>query len=129
MQQEQKKLTESIWFWVYLFSTAGLISLVVLQGKFDTRQDLEEINFRARMQTYTGESDLVDQQTTTAANSDEVQDPADQQIVTLTPLYILFGLIFAVSWIILWKQRILARPDSTESSGKPPVKPPLSTEP
>ena len=76
------------------------------------------------MQTYTGESDLVDQQTATVANSDELQNPAGQQIVTLTPLYILFGLIFAVSWVILWKQRILARPDSKE----PPVKPPLSTE-
>ena len=41
VQPERKKLTESIWFWIYLFSTAGLIGLVILQGKFDARQDLE----------------------------------------------------------------------------------------
>jgi len=131
VQQEQKKLTESIWFWIYLFSTAGLISLVVLQGKFDTRQDLEEVNFRARMQTYTGEPDIVNQQTTAGTRPDELQNlqnPGDQQIVTLTPLYILFGLIFAISWIILWKQRILGRHAPTESSGKTNVKPPMSTE-
>ena len=40
VQPERKKLPESIWFWIYLFSTAGLIGLVILQGKVDTRQDL-----------------------------------------------------------------------------------------
>ena len=30
VQNQRKKLTESAWFWVYLFSTAGLIGLVIL---------------------------------------------------------------------------------------------------
>jgi|TARA_B100000519_G_scaffold185078_1_gene179949 hypothetical protein len=105
LQPERKKLTESIWFWIYLFSTAGLISLVILQGKFDTRQDLEEINFRARMQTYEDST----------ATSLAVKTPSNEQIVTLTPLYILFGLIFAVSWIVLWKQRILSKPSQSQT--------------
>ena len=110
MQPPQKKLTESAWFWVYLFSTAGLIGLVIMQGKFDTRQDLEEINFQARMHTYTGGTDTSEAQ----------QDPAEsEQIVTLTPLYIVFGLIFAISWAMIWKQRILNRPrDSQTSTGE-----------
>ena len=128
VQQEEKKLTESIWFWIYLFSTAGLISLVVIQGKFDTRQDLEEVNFRARMQTYTGEPEIVNKQTITDTNSDDLQNTGDQQIVTLTPLYILFGLIFAVSWVILWKQRILCRRTPVNTSGKTNFKTPISTE-
>ena len=105
LQPERKKLTESIWFWIYLFSTAGLISLVILQGKFDTRQDLEEINFRARMQTYEGST----------ATSLAAKTSSNEQIVTLTPLYILFGLIFAVSWIVLWKQRILSKPSRSQT--------------
>ncbi len=128
VQQEEKKLTESIWFWIYLFSTAGLISLVVIQGKFDTRQDLEEVNFRARMQTYTGEPEIVNKQTITDTNSEDLQNTGDQQIVTLTPLYILFGLIFAVSWFILWKQRILGRRTPVDTSGKTNFKTPISTE-
>ena len=104
MQPERKRLTESIWFWIYLFSTAGLISLVILQGKFDTRQDLEEINFRARMQTYEDST----------ANSLAAKTPSNEQIVTLTPLYILFGLIFAVSWIVHRKQRILTKPSRSQ---------------
>ena len=128
VQQEEKKLTESIWFWIYLFSTAGLISLVVIQGKFDTRQDLEEVNFRARMQTYTGEPEIVNKQTITDTNSEDLQNTGDQQIVTLTPLYIFFGLIFAVSWFILWKQRILGRRTPADTSGKTNFKTPISTE-
>jgi len=80
------------------------------------------------MQTYTGEPEIVNKQTITDTNSDDLQNTGDQQIVTLTPLYILFGLIFAVSWVILWKQRILGRHAPTESSGKTNVKPPVSTE-
>ena len=128
VQQEEKKLTESIWFWIYLFSTAGLISLVVIQGKFDTRQDLEEVNFRARMQTYTGEPEIVNKQSITDTNSDDLQNTGDQQIFTLTPLFILFGLIFAVSWVILWKQRILGRRTPVNTSGKTNFKTPISTE-
>ena len=120
VQSERKKLTESIWFWIYLFSTAGLIGLVILQGKFDTRQDLEEINFRARMQTY-GEGTATSFTTKTSPN---------EQIVTLTPLYILFGLTFTVSWIALWKQRILRKPSRTSSENitRHHHDPPLSEE-
>ncbi len=120
VQSERKKLTESIWFWIYLFSTAGLIGLVILQGKFDTRQDLEEINFRARMQTY-GEGTATSFTTKTSPN---------EQIVTLTPLYILFGLAFTVSWIALWKQRILRKPSQTSSENltRHHHDPPLSEE-
>jgi hypothetical protein len=62
------------------------------------------------MHTYTGGTDTSEAQ----------QDPAEsEQIVTLTPLYIVFGLIFAISWAMIWKQRILNRPrDSQTSTGE-----------
>lgn len=111
VQNQRKKLTESAWFWVYLFSTAGLIGLVILQGKFDTRQDLEEINFRARMQTYeeAGATHTTDQDNTQS-----------EQLVTLTPLYILFGAIFAFSWAMIWKQRILVKSNESISTAVEP---------
>ena len=121
VKQKRKKLTESVWFWIYLFSTAGLISLVILQNKFDTRQNLEEINFQARMQTYEGST----------ANSALTENQLTKtQIVTLTPLYILFGSIFAISWILLWKQQILRKPSKTQPESLPSTnsEPPLSTE-
>ena len=122
---QQKKLTESIWFWCYLFSTAGLISLVILQGKFDTRQDLEETNFRARMQTY---KSTENQDTDTMVEA----DAPSEQLVTLTPLYILFGLTFSISWIVIWKQRILTRPKAcsppSSNSTLPTDEPSISAE-
>lgn len=124
VQQQRKKLSESVWFWIYLFSTAGLISLVILQGKFDTRQDLEEINFRARMQTYEDDTD----NSATDMPARTTDEFTNEQIVTLTPLYILFGLIFIVSWVVLWKQHILRKSAENQSDEQSSTNsdPPLS---
>jgi len=90
------KLTESIWFWVYLFSTAALIILFVMQSKINSRQNNEQRNFQARQQTY---ENLTRPDNPTNVTKKTVRT------VTTTPLFIIMGLTFSLSWIMLCRQR------------------------
>jgi uncharacterized membrane protein YhaH (DUF805 family) len=94
------KLTESIWFWVYLFSTAALIILFVMQSKISSRQNNEQRNFQARQQTYEN-----------VARPDNPTNVTQKtaRTVTTTPLFIIMGITFAVSWIMLCRQRFFKR--------------------
>ena len=94
------KLTESIWFWGYLFSTAALITLFVMQSKISSRQNDEQRNFQARQQTY--------ENVTRPDNPTNVtQKPA--HTVTTTPLFVVIGITFSISWIMLCRQRFFKR--------------------
>lgn len=94
------KITESIWFWGYLFSTAALIILFVMQSKISSRQIDEQRNFQARQQTY--------ENVTRPDNPTNVmQETANT--VTTTPLFVILGFTFAVSWIMLCRQRFFKR--------------------
>ena len=94
------KLTESIWFWVYLFSTAALITLFVMQSKIRSRQNNEQRNFQARQQTY--------ENVTRPDNPTNVTQKT-VRTVTTTPLFIIMGITFAISWIMLCRQRFFKR--------------------
>ncbi len=90
---------------------------------------MEETNFRARMKTY---ESTENQGTVTDSEATAEADAPIEQLVTLTPLYILFGLTFAISWIVIWKQRILTRPRASSppslNSRLPTDEPPVSAE-
>jgi len=90
------KLTESIWFWGYLFSTAALITLFVMQSKISSRQNNEQRNFQARQQTY--------ENATHPDNPTNVTQKT-AHTVTTTPLFVILGIAFSVSWIMLCRQR------------------------
>lgn len=90
------KLTESIWFWGYLFSTAALIILFVMQSKISSRQNNEQRNFQARQQTY--ENVIRPDNPTNVTQK-------TAHTVTTTPLFFILGIAFSVSWIMLCRQR------------------------
>ena len=94
------KLTESVWFWGYLFSTAALIILFVMQSKISSRQIDEQRNFQARQQTY--------ENVTRPDNPTNVTQKT-ANTVTTTPLFVVMGITFAVSWIMLCRQRFFKR--------------------
>ena len=94
------KLTESIWFWGYLFSTAALIILFVMQSKISSRQNDEQRNFQARQQTY--------ENVTRPDNPTNVTQKT-AQTVTTTPLFVVMGITFSVSWVMLCRQRFFKR--------------------
>jgi len=96
----REKLTESIWFWGYLFSTAALIILFVMQSKISSRQNDEQRNFQARQQTY--------ENVTRPDNPTNVTQKT-VHTVTTTPLFIVLGITFSVSWVMLCRQRFFKR--------------------
>ena len=46
--RQRKPVTESPWYWLYVFCTAGLIGLLVIAPKFQARQLQIERNLQAR---------------------------------------------------------------------------------
>ena len=94
------KITESLWFWIYLFSTASLIALILLGPKINSRQKLDYRNYQGRQQSY--------------ENAQRPDNPSritsdTSSAITTTPLLIGIGFIFVFSWGMLWYQRFVKK--------------------
>lgn len=89
-------LSESPWFWAYVFGMGALIALALAAPKFGSRQAQEE----RRQQ---GRERAAQQQ----AGLDPTGDvsTADNTQVTLRPLFIGLAVITSVAWIIFWINR------------------------
>ena len=96
----KKSITESPWYWVYLFSTAVLMAIVLLGPKIIERQTIDERNYQARQRTY---------QQASGEQPDIPLSTNDNQLITLQPLIITFAIVLAVSWIILWYKHFYRR--------------------
>ncbi len=96
----KKSITESPWYWVYLFSTAVLIAIVLLGPKIIERQTIDERNYQARQRTY---------QQASGEQPDIPLSTNDNQLITLQPLIITFAIVLTVSWIILWYKHFYRR--------------------
>ena len=96
----KKSITDSPWYWVYLFSTAVLIAIVLLGPKIIERQTIDERNYQARQRTY---------QQASGEQPDIPLSTNDNQLITLQPLIITFAIVLAVSWIILWYKHFYRR--------------------
>ena len=96
----KKSITESPWYWVYLFSTAVLIAIVLLGPKIIGRQTIDERNYQERQRTY---------QQASGEQPDIPLSTNDNQLITLQPLIITFAIVLAVSWIILWYKHFYRR--------------------
>ena len=97
-------ITESPWYWVYLFSTAVLIAIVLLGPKIIERQTIDERNYQARQRTY---------QQASGEQPDIPLSTIDNQLITLQPLIITFAVVLAFSWIILWYKHFYQGPQET----------------
>lgn len=104
-------LTDSPWFWAYLFGAAALIALFAANTKFGPRQAQIEREFQAR---------------TRAAQKLNGQEPSialstpDQTLITLTPLWAVIAVITFVGWLFFWRSRrsslsAASHPDSSSS--------------
>jgi hypothetical protein len=93
---ERPPITQSPWFWVYMFCTAALIGLMLFGNKLTRRQLAVERNFQGRqrvLEQRAGESPA------TGLSSE------GNTALSLAPLYLLLIAGFVISWIILWWQR------------------------
>lgn len=94
----KKSITDSPWYWVYLFCTAGTIALLLAGPKFAARQSQIERNSEARLQVA---QRVASQQNNTAEQNAELRTSTR---VTLWPLYAALGFVLSVAWFNLWRR-------------------------
>src|SRR3954465_7812428 len=100
MQVANRSVTDSPWFWVYLFATAALIALALIGPKFAARQAQIEREFQGRQRV---------------AQSIHGQEPsgglstAERTLISLRPLFLGMAAITTITWIVFYRTRIVAR--------------------
>ncbi len=103
-------LSDSPWFWAYLFATAALVALYLASPRYVDRQPQLERQFSARQ---SGGQAVV------GADGPVPPSTSERMILSLRPLYAMFGVLLACAWIGLWYQRFRGR-----RSAAPPARPP-----
>lgn len=92
----RRSLTESPWYWVYLFCTAGLIALMLAGPKFAARQLQIERKAQGRQRAA---QNIAGQEPVTPLSEE------GRTHIQLRPLYYVLGGILALAWGgLLWKQ-------------------------
>ncbi len=107
-------MTDSPWFWAYLFGVGALIALALAAPKFSNRQAQEERRFQGR--------ERAAQQQAGVEPTGELSTPDATQI-TLRPLFLALAAITSVTWMVYWLQRKrpFARQSGTaDNIAKPP---------
>jgi hypothetical protein len=100
MSAVERPITDSPWFWVYLFATAALIALALMGPKYAARQAQIEREFQGRQR---------------AAQSAAGQEPsgevstAEKTLITLQPLFLTLAAITVASWIVFWRRHMTER--------------------
>ena len=93
-------MTDSPWFWAYLFTTTALIALALIGPKFAARQAQIEREFQGRQRV---------------AQNVQGQEPsgpvstAEQTLISLRPLFLGLAAISTVAWIVFYRTRMLTR--------------------
>src|SRR5262245_46412201 len=96
MSSACRSVTDSPWFWAYLFATAGLIGLALIGPKYAARQAQIEREFQGRQR---------------AAQNTQGQEPsgristAEQTLITLRPLFFGLAVVTTVAWIVFWRSQ------------------------
>jgi hypothetical protein len=89
-----RPITDSPWFWAYLFATAALIALALMGPKYSARQAQIEREFQGRQR---------------AAQSLHGQEPSvqlsssERTLITLQPLFIGLAATTVIAWIVFWR--------------------------
>jgi hypothetical protein len=100
MGSTSRPITDSPWFWAYLFATAALIALALIGPKYAARQAQIEREFQGRQR---------------AAESAQGREPsgylssAEQTLITLRPLFLGMAAVTITAWIVFWRKHIRQR--------------------
>jgi hypothetical protein len=104
MASVPRPITDSPWFWAYLFGTAALLALALIGPKFSQRQAHIEREFQGRQRAA---QQLGGQEPTVPMSS------VDQTLITLRPLLFALAAITVIGWFIFWRTRTV-RPVNRE---------------
>lgn len=96
----ERPITDSPWFWGYLFAVAALIALALMGPKYAARQAQIEREFQARQRAV--------QQAGGQEPSGELSS-AEKTLISLRPLFLAMAAITVVAWIVFWRGHVLQR--------------------
>ena len=88
-------ITDSPWFWAYLFGTAALVALALAGSKYGPRQAQIEREFQGRQRAT---------QNLNGREPDVALSTAERTLVSLQPLFIALAVITAGAWLVFWRQ-------------------------
>lgn len=101
-----KSVLQSPWYWAYAFCAAGLISLVLLGGKFAQRQSQIERQHQGRQRAHArlaAADKSTDGMAPPAADDSFASlSTPDTTIIGLEPLFVVLAAAGVASWSILW---------------------------
>lgn len=101
-----RPITDSPWFWAYLFAIAALIALALIGPKYSARQSQIERQFQGRqrgLQNLNGETPNSPLSTT------------ERTLITLQPLFLLLAAITMIAWIVFWRTHRAHHRNHTDS--------------
>jgi hypothetical protein len=90
-------ITDSPWYWLYLFATAGLLALLLIGPKFTARQAQLERNYQGRQRAL--------QHRAGEAPHTPLSTPKDTAI-RLGPLYTVLLVLLLAGWSGLWLRHV-----------------------
>jgi hypothetical protein len=102
----QSKLTDSPWFWVYLFGAAALIAMFLIGNKADTVQAQRDGNFTRRQASLERQAGKVPPAASESESQTELQEP---RYVDFTIFYGIIGAVTVFAWIMHWRQFLQRR--------------------
>ncbi len=88
----RRSITESPWYWAYLFCTGGLVALVIVGPKYAQRQTQIEQNGQKRQWA-----------AQLAAGREQTESPTSggSQSIALWPLFVVLGTLLSLAWLKL----------------------------
>jgi hypothetical protein len=99
MSHTRGPVTDSPWFWAYLFATAGLIALALAGPKYRLRQAQIERQFEGRQP---GAVHSVEEKSDPASTAEETH-------ITLRPLFLGLVAVTIVAWFVFWRTYVARR--------------------
>ena len=103
MPDPRPPITDSPWFWAYLFGTAALIALALMTPKFGPRQAQLEREFQGRQRAAQNQHGVA---------PSIAMSSAERTIVTLKPLFLGLAAITMVAWFVFWRTYVARQRDS-----------------
>lgn len=105
MSASRPKLSDSPWFWVYLFGAAALIAMFLIGNKADTVQAQRDGNFTRRQTSLERQAGKIVDDSQSATDS----EPAEQRYVDFKIFYGIIGVVTAFAWVMHWRQYLQRR--------------------
>ena len=89
-------ITESPWFWAYVFASGGAVALLLATSRYQGRQEQIERQYLARQRA----GQVV------ARRDMPLELPENgEKIIPIWPLGLVMAAILSVAWMVFWYQR------------------------